>query len=112
MAFATTNHMKLNEYINITCGRQTGVFVGANAENEAFDFFTNKIDLMLQALYISNDAVLTIGYGNRYFSVDEYKKNKKAVFDAMVEFGRLNYESKDGYSFEMNVYVNGAYFSF
>lgn len=98
--------MRLNEYIVITCGNKTGVFIGANAEDEAFQMFCDIMDDVIDFCGNSN-LLLTVGYNNVVYSVSGYKHNKKEVFENVVKYGYIRY----GLSFEteLHVYTEGAY---
>ena len=99
--------MQLNEYILITCGNKTGVFIGSEAEKEAFQMFCNIMDDAISFLGNKN-LHLTIGYNNVVYSVEEYKQNKKIVFNNVIKYGYIHY-GVSVTEFELHVFVKGCY---
>lgn len=96
--------MRLNEYIIITCGNTTEVFIGSKAVEEAHKVF---VEIMEKAFKHYHDiGTIYLGYNpNDVATIDEFRDNSMNIFkDIANGFGYLDF-----YSLHLNVYVKGNF---
>lgn len=99
--------MKLNEYILIVYGSKTEVFIGANAEQEAFETFCQYMDNTIN-FYGADNLKFIIGYNDVIFSAKEYQNAKKGIFERALDYGYVHC-SEGGLFSELHVFVKGSY---
>ena len=96
--------MRLNEYIIITCGNTSEVFIGGNAVEEAHKVF---VEIMEEAFeYYHSTGTIYLGYSpSNTVTVDGFRANSMNIFKAIAnKFGYLDF-----YSLHLDVYVKGSY---
>lgn len=96
--------MRLNEYIIITCGNTSEVFIGSKATEEAHKVF---VEIMEKAFkHYCDIGTIYLGYNpNNVVTIDEFRANSMNIFkDIANRFGYLDY-----YSLHLDVYVKGSY---
>ena len=96
--------MRLNEYIIITCGNTTEVFIGSKAEEEAHEAFMAIMEEAFE--YYHNTGTIYLGYDpNNTVTVDGLRANSMDIFKAIAnKFGYLDF-----YSLHLDVYAKGSY---
>lgn len=99
--------LKLNEYILIVYGSKTEVFIGANAEQEAFETFCQYMDNTIN-FYGADNLKFIIGYNDVIFSAKEYQNAKKGIFERALDYGYVHC-SEGGLFSELHVFVKGSY---
>lgn len=95
--------MRLNEFIIITCGNTSEVFIGSKAEEEAHEAFMAIMEEAFE--HYCNTGVIFLGYAGGPISIDNFRADSMNIFKAIAnKFGYLDF-----YSLHLDVYVKGSY---